>query len=352
MSANLGELAVRFGCALKGDPDIVVTHVASLDGADAGSVTFLANPRFRRHLATTQASCVVLNPKLAEECPVPALLAANPYALYARIAGVLHPSPEVIAGRHPSAIVEPTASVDPTAQVGPGVIVGARASIGPRVYLGPGSVIAEDVSIGSDTRLVARVTLCRAVVVGARCIFHPGTVIGADGFGFAPEQGRWLKVPQVGTVRIGDDVEIGANTTVDRGAINDTVIAEGVKLDNLIQIGHNVQIGAHTAIAACTGISGSATIGARCMIGGQVGIAGQLTICDDVVVTGQSLVSSSIRKPGSYSSAISIDDSPRFRKNAARFHHLDELAREVLKLRRGPRGELFSPPDPTAEQDE
>jgi len=352
MSVTLGELAVRFGCALKGDPDARVSHVASLDSADAASVTFLANQRFRRYLATTRAGAVVLDPKLADQCPAPALLASNPYAIYARIAGVLHPAPEVVPGCHASAVVDPTANVDPSVHVGPGVVIGARSAIGPRVLLGPGTVVAEDVTIGADTRLSANVTLCRAVTLGARCILHPGVVIGADGFGFAPDQGGWIKVPQVGTVRIGDDVEIGANTTIDRGAINDTLIGEGVKLDNQIQIGHNVQIGAHTAIAACTGVSGSAIIGRRCMIGGQVGIAGQLTICDDVIVTGQSLVSSSIRKPGSYSSAISIDDTRHFRKNAARFHHLDELAREVLKLRRGQRGELFSAPDTAAEQDE
>jgi UDP-3-O-[3-hydroxymyristoyl] glucosamine N-acyltransferase len=188
--------------------------------------------------------------------------------------------------------------------------------------------------IDADTRLVANVTLCDEVSVGARCLLHPGVVIGADGFGLAPEQGQWVKVPQVGSVRIGDDVEIGANTTIDRGAIEDTIIAVGVKLDNQIQIGHNVKIGAHTAVAGCTGISGSTTIGERCMIGGMVGIAGHLTICDDVFVTGKSFVSGSIHKPGYYSSGIPVDEAGRFRKNAARFHRLDELAREVRKLRR------------------
>jgi UDP-3-O-[3-hydroxymyristoyl] glucosamine N-acyltransferase len=352
MTVTLGELAVRFGCALKGNPDLRVSHVASLEAADAAAVTFLANPRFRKYLATTKAGAVVLDARLADDCPVPALLAGNPYAIYARIAGLLHPAPEVVAGRHASATIDPTAIVDSSASIGPQAVIGARARIGARVSVGPGTVIAEDASVGADTRLAARVVLCRSVAIGERCILHSGAVIGADGFGFAPDQGRWIKVPQVGTVRIGDDVEIGANTTVDRGAINDTVIAEGVKLDNLIQIAHNVQIGAHTAIAACTGISGSAIIGSRCMIGGQVGIAGQLTICDDVIVTGRSFVSGNIRKPGSYSSEVSVDETVRFRKNAARFHQLDELARDVQRLRRGRRGELFSDGEPKEEQDE
>jgi UDP-3-O-[3-hydroxymyristoyl] glucosamine N-acyltransferase len=191
----------------------------------------------------------------------------------------------------------------------------------------------DDVTIGDDTRLTANVTFCHGVVVGSRCLFQPSVVVGGDGFGLAPDQGEWLKVPQVGTVRIGNDVEIGASTTIDRGAIEDTVIGNGVKMDNQIQIGHNVRIGEHTAIAGCAGISGSATIGKRCMIGGMVGVAGHLSICDDVVLTGKSFVNSSIRKPGYYSSAIPFDEAARFRKNAARFHRLDEFVREVRRER-------------------
>ena len=191
-----------------------------------------------------------------------------------------------------------------------------------------------DARIGADTRLVANVTVCQEVDIGDRCLLHPGAVIGADGFGLAPDHGQWIKVPQVGSVKIGNDVEIGANTTVDRGAIEDTVIAEGVKLDNQIQIAHNVRIGAHTVIAGCSGISGSTTIGQRCMFGGMVGVAGHLTICDDVVLTGRSFVSGSIHKPGYYSSGLPVDETTRFRKNAARFNQLDELARQVRRLRR------------------
>ena len=334
-TASLGELAVRFGCTLKGDPGLRVAHVATLERADSQSLTFLANPRYRRHLAQTKAGAVVLDAKFAAQCPVPALIAKNPYATYARIAAVLHPAPPVIPGRHPSAVVDPSAVIDPSAAIGPLAVIGARARIGARSSIGPGCVLLDDVTIGTDTRLVASVTLCSSVAIGERCVLHPGVAVGADGFGFAPDEGGLVKVPQIGGVRIGNDVEIGANTTIDRGTIEDTVIEDGVKLDNQIQIGHNVRLGAHTVIAGCTGISGSTTIGARCMIAGQVGIAGHLTICDDVFVTGRSFVNSSIRKPGYYSGGITVDEASRFRKNAARFHRLDELARQVRKLTGG-----------------
>ncbi|GFE80749.1 UDP-3-O-acylglucosamine N-acyltransferase [Steroidobacter agaridevorans] len=330
---SLGEIAVRFGCILKGDPDLRVSRVAALESADAASVTFLANPRYRRYLQQTKAGVVVLDPKLADACPVSALLAKNPYATYARIAALLYPPPAAPPGRHATSVVDASAQIDASASIGPHAVIGANVKIGARTAIGPGCVVMDDVTIGDDTRLTANVTLCRGVIVGDRCLFHPSVVIGADGFGLAPDQGEWLKVPQVGTVRIGSDVEIGASTTIDRGAIDDTVIGDGVKMDNQIQIGHNVRIGDHTAIAGCAGISGSATIGKRCMIGGMAGVAGHLSICDDVVITGKSFVSGSIRKPGYYSSGIPVDETSRFRKNAARFQHLDEFVREVRRER-------------------
>ena len=330
---SLGELAVRFGCVLKGDPDRRVSRVAALESADAASVTFLANPRYRRYLEQTQAGVVVLDPKLADACPVNALLAKNPYATYARIAALLYPPPAAPPGRHPSAVIDASAQIDASAAIGPNAVIGARVKIGARTLIGPGCVVMDDVTIGDDTRLTANVTLYQQVIVGSRCLLHASVVIGADGFGLAPDRGEWLKVPQVGTVRIGNDVDIGASTTIDRGAIEDTVIGDGVKMDNQIQIGHNVRIGDHTAIAGCAGISGSAVIGKRCMIGGMVGVAGHLSICDDVVLTGKSFVNSSIRKPGYYSSAIPVDETPRFRKNAARFQRLDEFVREVRRER-------------------
>jgi UDP-3-O-[3-hydroxymyristoyl] glucosamine N-acyltransferase len=332
MPLRLAELAVRFGCELQGDPDALVDRVAPLQEATPGSLAFLANPRYRRFLAGTRATAVVLDAAAADDCPVAALVARNPYAAYARIAQLLHPQPPVMAGRHPSAVVEDGALVDPTACVAALAYVAAGATIGPRVFVGPGSTVLAGARIGADTRLVGRVTVCEAVRIGARCILHPGCVIGADGFGQAPDAGAYVKVPQVGSVEIGADVEIGANTTVDRGAIGDTVIADGVKIDNQVQIGHNVRIGEHTVIAGCAGISGSAVIGRRCMIGGMVGIVGHLEICDDVALTGRTMVSSSIHQPGVYSSALHADEAPRFRRNAARFRKLDELAKRVRRL--------------------
>lgn len=331
MAITLGELAVRFGCTLKGDPDVRVSRVATIEHADAESITFLANPRYKRHLSRTRAAAVVLEPKLADEAPVPALLAENPYATYARIASLLYPPPIVPAGRHPTASVDPSATIDPSAAIGPHAVIEANAVIAPRVVIGPGSVVMSGASIGADTRLVANVTIYADVSIGERCILHAGTVVGADGFGFAPDRGTWVKIPQVGSVRIGNDVEIGAACTIDRGAIEDTVIGDGVKLDNQIHIAHNVHVGAHTVMAGQSGIAGSTTVGQRCMIGGQVGIGGQLTICDDVAVTGKSFVSTSIRKPGLYSGSLTVDEAARFRKNAARFHRLDELVRRMRR---------------------
>jgi len=332
MPLRLAELAVRFGCELQGDPDALVERVAPLHEATPGSLAFLANPRYRRYLAGTRATAVVLDAATAAECPVAALVARNPYATYARIAQLLHPLPPVTAGRHPSAIVEEGAQIDPTASIGALAYVAAGATIGPRVVVGPGSVVLAGARISADTRLVGRVTVCEGVRIGERCTLYPGCVIGADGFGQAPDAGAYVKVPQVGSVEIGADVEIGANTTIDRGAIGDTVIADGVKIDNQVQIGHNVRIGEHTVIAGCAGISGSAVIGRRCMIGGMVGVVGHLEICDDVALTGRTMVSSSIRQPGVYSSALHADEARRFRRNAARFQRLDELARRVRKL--------------------
>jgi len=335
MPVRLAELAVRFGCELKGDPDAQVTRVAPLAEASPGSIAFLANPRYRRYLSDTRATAVVLDAAVADECPVAALVHPNPYATYARIAQLLHPEPRVVPGRHPTAIVEDGASVDPTAWVGPLAYVARGGTIEAGASIGPGSIVLGGARVGAASRLVARVTLCEGVSIGRRCILHPGVVIGADGFGQAPDAGRYVKVPQLGSVAIGDDVEIGANTTIDRGAIGDTVIEEGVKIDNQVQIGHNVRVGAHTVIAGCAGISGSAVIGRRCMIGGMVGVVGHLEICDDVAVTGRTMVSSSIRKPGIYSSALPADESRRFRRNAARFQRLDELARRVRQLEGG-----------------
>jgi UDP-3-O-[3-hydroxymyristoyl] glucosamine N-acyltransferase len=332
---RLAELAVRFGCELRGDPDAEVDRVATLQDATPGALAFLANARYRRHLGATRATAVVLDASLADECPVAALVHPNPYATYARIATLLHPPATFAGGVHTAAIIEPGAVVDPSAWIGAACFVASGARIAARVFLGPGCMILTGASVADDTRLVARVVLCQDVRIGARCLLHPGSVIGADGFGQAPDAGRYVKVPQLGTVVIGDEVEIGANTTVDRGTIGDTVIEEGVRIDNQVQIGHNVRVGAHTVIAGCTGISGSASIGRRCTIAGMVGIAGHLTICDDVTVTGKTMVSSSIHRPGVYSGTLHAQEARRFRRNAARFQKLDELAKRVRRLESG-----------------
>jgi UDP-3-O-[3-hydroxymyristoyl] glucosamine N-acyltransferase len=325
---------VRFGCELRGDPDARVDSIASLSAAHAGAVTFLANPKLKPQLAETRATAVVLNAKAADACPVNALVAANPHATFARIATFLYPRPAAMPGIHASAVVADSAKVDPTAHIGPFSVVGPNAVIGARVCVGPHCLIEEGVEIGEDSRLVARVTLCHDVKVGARAVFQPGAVIGADGFGYANDSGRWLAVPQVGTVILGPDVEIGCNTTIDRGAIGDTVIEEGVKLDNQIQIGHNCRIGAHTAMAAGVGLSGSVIVGKRCMIGGMAGIVGHLSICDDVAITGLTMVSSSITQPGVYSGGIPAEGARTWRRLVGRFKRLDSFAQRLAALER------------------
>src|SRR5215468_7105857 len=332
MSLSLGELAVRFGCELRGDPDTRIERVATLANADGRSLAFLANPRYRAQLAETHAAAVVVGKQEAAGCPAALLLCANPYATYARIAGLLHPPPPLAPGVHPTALVAPDARIDPSAEVGPYTTIAARVTIGARAFIGPHCQLATEASLAADVRLVARVTLGHGVQIGARSVLQPGVVIGADGFGFAPEKGTWLKVPQVGSVRVGADVEVGANTTIDRGAVDDTVIEEGVKLDNLIMVAHNVRIGAHTAIAALTGISGSTTIGKRCQIAGEVAIGGHLTICDDVVFLGTTMVSHSITEPGVYSSGIPLEKATIWRRMVARFKRLDRLEARLKKL--------------------
>lgn len=334
MELSLGELAIRHGLELRGDPDLKVSRVGTLQQAGPDAVSFLANPRYRRHLATTRAGAVVLDPDHAAECLVAVLVSRNPYATYARIAADLHPAPAPAPGIRAGAQVEPTAEVAEDACVAPGAVIEGSARIGAGAYIGPNCVIGTGAWIGAGSRLVANVTVCHGVRIGARALVHPGVVIGADGFGIAREPEGWIKVPQLGSVTIGDDVEIGANTTIDRGAIDDTVIEDGVKLDNQIQVAHNVRIGAHTVIAGCTGISGSTTIGRNCMIAGAVGIAGHIEIPDGTVVTGMTMVSRSIPKRGVYSGSLPFDEAGHWRRNAARFRQLDALAKRLTQLER------------------
>lgn len=326
---TLAQLARHCGAELRGDPDTRVSGVATLQNAGPGDLTFLANPHYRRYLEKTQAAVVILAAEDAEACPTASLVIDNPYLAYARAAAKLMKARPSRRGVAASARVDPGAVIDDKAWVGPGAVVEAGAVIGRGAEIGPNCVVLEGARVGENSRLVANVTLCENVSIGRRCLLHPGVVIGADGFGIARDGGAWVKVPQLGSVRVSDDVEIGANTTVDRGALEDTLLEEGVKLDNQIQVGHNVRIGAHTAIAGCTAIAGSTAIGKRCMIAGGVGIAGHLELCDDVVITAMTLVTHSIREAGIYSGSLPMDKASAWRRNSVRFRQLDELARRL-----------------------
>jgi UDP-3-O-[3-hydroxymyristoyl] glucosamine N-acyltransferase len=275
---------------------------------------------------------VILRAEDAAACPVACLVASDPYAAFARIAALFETVPAQAAGVHPSAVIDATARVAASASVGPLVSIGARTVVGERVVIGAGCVVGEDCVLGDDCELLPRATLVLRVRLGQRVRVHSGAVLGAEGFGLAMDAGRWLKVPQLGGVQIGDDCEIGANTCIDRGAIEDTVLEEDVRLDNQIQIGHNVRIGAHTAMAGCVAIAGSTRIGRYCLIGGGAGMVGHIEVCDRVLVTAMSLVTHSIAEPGEYSSGTPLQPSRDWRRNAARFKHLDELARKIAGL--------------------
>ena len=332
MPVSLGALATQFGCELIGDPDVEVDNVASLQNANARSLTFLSNPSLKEQLSSTKAAAVILRPGDAEDCPVASLLHDDPYACYARMAGVICPPPAYEPGVHASAVVDPTASVAPSAHLAPNVVVGANSRIGENVYLGPGTVVGPDCEIGDDNRFIANVTLARAVRIGKRGIFHPGVVLGADGFGNAMTPEGWIKVPQVGGVVIGDDVEIGANTTVDCGAIEDTVIEDGVRIDNLCMIAHNVHVGAHTAMAAMVGIAGSTTIGQRCLFAGRGGAVGHITIGDDVIIGAMSFATKDIPEPGTYLASFPAEPAKDWAKRVGRFRRIEALQKRVKKL--------------------
>ncbi|TWT20216.1 UDP-3-O-(3-hydroxymyristoyl)glucosamine N-acyltransferase [Luteimonas marina] len=331
---SAGELAERFGLALRGDATRLIDGVGTLAGAGPTQLSFLANPKYRGQLAASRAGLVVMRAADADGHDGDALVASDPYVAYARIAALFEPVEAPEAGIHPTAVVHPDARVEQGAAIGPHASIGARSRIAAGASIGPGCAIGEDCEIGAGSTLVARVTLVRRVTLGQRVLVHPGAVLGADGFGIALDRSgggepHWIKVPQLGGVRVGDDCEIGANTTIDRGALEDTVLEHDVRLDNQIQVAHNVRIGAHTAMAGCVAVAGSTTIGRYCMIGGAAGIAGHLEICDRVVVTAMTLVTHSIREPGEYSSGTPLMDSRSWRRNAVRFKQLDALARRV-----------------------
>jgi UDP-3-O-[3-hydroxymyristoyl] glucosamine N-acyltransferase len=332
LSYSLRDIAEELGAQVHGDEDCRIDHVATIADAGPGGISFLANRRYRPQLLTTRASAVILDQEFLSACPVTALVVSNPYLGYARVAALLAPEQPRRAGIHPSAYVSDRASVDTSAWIGAQAVVEDDASVGMRSRIGPGCVIERGASVGDECTLTANVTICHDVRIGHRVLLHPGVVIGADGFGIANDGGVWVKVPQLGTVVVADDVEIGANTTIDRGALADTILEEGVKLDNLIQIGHNVRIGAHTAIAAGVAIGGSATIGKRCTIGGAASIAGHLELADDVHLTATSAVPNTISEPGIYSSGMPVQENRAWRRNVVRMRQLDEMAKRLKDL--------------------
>ena len=336
----LGELAGRFGLRLRGDPALAISGVATLALAGPHDLGFLANPRYRAQLAACGAGAIVLREADAAAWSGACLIGDDPYVAFARIAALYEHRLPAAVGVHESAVVSPRARIAPGASIGPFCVIEDDVRVDEGAEIGPHCTIGRGCTVGAQARLVARVTLVQDVTLGKRVLIHPGAVLGADGFGLAFERsaadhGRWLKVPQLGGVRVGDDCEIGANTTIDRGALGDTVLEEDVRLDNQIQIAHNVSIGAHTAIAGCAAVAGSATIGRYCLIGGSAGILGHLTLADGVTVTAMSLVTHSIREAGEYSSGTPIQPSRQWRRNAARFKHLDEIARRLDALEKG-----------------
>lgn len=329
---TLGEIAAALGAELQGDPDVRVDGLATLQAAGPGQLSFLANPSYARYLADTRASAVIVAPAMAGKSATNVLLLDNPYLGYARLSHWFDPAPVAPPGVHPSAVVDPTAVIPDTACVGPQTVIEADVELGDGVVIGAGSVIGARCRIGAGSVLRPRVTLAHDVVMGARCHILSGAVLGSDGFGFANERGVWHRIAQIGRVVLGDDVEVGANTTIDRGALDDTVIGNGVKLDNLIQIAHNVSIGDHTAMAAKVGVAGSTRIGRHCVLGGASGVAGHLEIGDQVQLTGMTLVTGNLSEPGVYSSGTGAESNRQWRKNAVRFRQLDAMARKLKEL--------------------
>ena len=336
MHATLGELARLLDGELIGDPSRVVSRIAPLETADADSIGFLAHPRYVAQLQTTAAGCVIVSAANRDAAAArgAALVCAEPYVAFARLtqwwAGQTRRRPA--AGVHATAVVEPGARLHPTASIGPHAVIGTGVVVEADVVIGAHGLIEDDASVGEGTRLAPRVSVGAGCRLGRRGLLHGGVVIGADGFGFAPHAGTWVKIEQLGAVVIGDDVEIGANTCIDRGALDDTVLEDGVKLDNLVQIGHNVRVGAHSAFAGCVGVAGSARIGRRCTAGGGAIILGHLELVDDVHITAATVITRSIRKPGQYSGVFPFDDNAAWEKNAATLRQLHALRDRLRAL--------------------
>ena len=331
MEISLGELVGRLGGELVGDPAVSIKQIATLDKAGEGDLAFLANPKYRAALESSQASAFILSPKAAGLTDRPRILATDPYLYFARAAQWFNPPKRPAIGIHPSAVV--ASPLPASVSVGPNAVIGENCDIGENCVIGPGCLIGDGVQIGADSWLHAGVKIYAACVIGARAIVHSGAVIGSDGFGFARDGDKhWVKIPQIGRVVIGDDVEIGANTTIDRGALDDTLIGNGVKLDNLIQIAHNVQVGDDTIMAGHSGIAGSSHVGRRVMVGGQAGIAGHLVVGDDIVVSAGTIVTKSLDKPGVYTAMLPQMPHADWVRNFAHLRRLDAMADRLREL--------------------
>ena len=331
ISFTLADIAAQLGGDVLGEGQTCISQVATLASAGAGDIAFLANRRYRSQLKTTQASAVILSPEATDGFAGPCIVTANPYAYYARVATLLNPPVIALSGRHPSAVIE---SVLPSSvSVGPNVCIGKEVSIGEGTVIYAGCVIGDGVSIGEGSVLYPNVTIYHGCRIGKRAILHSGVVMGADGFGFAPDGKEWVKIPQIGAVVIGDDVEIGANTTIDRGALDDTMVGDGCKIDNLVMIGHNCNIGPYSVIAGCTGMAGSTTLGEHCILGGATMISGHLSLAPNTTISGASTVMRSIVEPGGvYASVFPLDSYEHWMRNASHIRRLSKLAERVSEL--------------------
>ena len=335
---TLRELSERLGGEVLGDASARVSRIGTLEGAQPGDISFCHRADYAGALSATRATAVIVGPAFAGSTDKPRIVADDPYLYFARVATLLQPADITRPGIHPSAAVDPSARVDASAAVGPLATIGARAIVGPGAVIEAGCVVSADCRVGAESRLFPRAVMYAACTVGSRCIIHAGAVLGSDGFGFAPDGERWQKIPQTGSLVLGDDVEVGANTTIDRGALDDTTVEDGVKIDNLVQIGHNCRIGAHTAIAGCVGIAGSTRIGRRCVIGGAANIAGHLEIVDGTVIAGGTSITRSIRQPGTYVGVFPFSARDRWLRNTAHLRRLDELAQRLSDLEKATRG--------------
>jgi len=330
--AGIKELAEIVGANVHGDPDASVSGIATLEQAGPKDLSFFANRKYYKFLSETKASIIILHPDDVQRCPTNALIVDDPYLAYAKIATWLTKPESQPTNISASAVIADDVELGDNINLGANVTIGCGSQIGDNVRIEAGSVVESHVKIGDNTVIYPNVSVYSGVTIGDDCLIHSGAVIGSDGFGIVNENGRWFKVPQLGSVTIGNNVEIGANTTIDRGAIEDTIIADGVKMDNLIQVAHNVRIGENTAIAGCVGIAGSTTIGKYCAIGGGTGILGHLTIADHVHITATSLVTKSIKKAGVYSSGTPLQENAQWHKNFVRFKQLDSMARRLTNL--------------------